>query len=157
MKLRLYAIGKLHEHFYREGVAHYQKRIERWLSVEWRELNLPKSKQTADASLQAEREAGLLTAQLKPADYLVLFDEGGHQLSSEGLAQWLKGHTLERSGDLVWALGGAYGFTEALRSRARERLSLSPMTFPHQLARLIVVEQLYRALSILHGQPYHHA
>ena len=89
-------------------------------------------------------------------DALILFDEKGKQMDSKAFAQFISKQTMLQSGTLVFCLGGAYGFSESLRKRAKGMVSLSSMTFPHQLARVIALEQLYRACTIINHHPYHH-
>lgn len=106
--------------------------------------------------MQKEREADLILRALQPGDFVVLLDEGGREMRSLEFAEWMrhKMNTVPRR--LVFVIGGPYGFAPRIYEAAREKLSLSRMTFSHQMVRLIFVEQLYRAMSILAGSPYHH-
>ena len=105
---------------------------------------------------QKEKEGDLILKALQPADYVVLLDEGGKEMRSVEFAQYMR-HKMNTVGKrLVFVIGGPYGFSEKVYQAAAEKISLSRMTFSHQMVRFIFVEQLYRALSILAGSPYHH-
>ncbi len=135
MKVRILAIGRLRPP-YVDDVEHYLKMLTRYASVEVVEL----------------REDDDVERRIPDRAFVVLLDERGRQMTSEGLAEWLEERRLEGR-DLCFVIGGAYGIELA---RADLKLSLGPMTLPHQLARVILVEQLYRAHKILAGEPYHH-
>ena len=155
MKIRFIQTGKTTEPWLREGIALYQKRLQHYLVFENQELVLAASgKTTAEKQLKAEGEK--LLAAVKPGDWLVLLDDKGKSFSSTELAAWLNKKMSHLQGDLVFAVGGAYGFDKAVLDRANEKMSLSPMTFTHQMVRLIFTEQLYRAMTILKNEPYHH-
>ncbi|MEG2756437.1 MAG: 23S rRNA (pseudouridine(1915)-N(3))-methyltransferase RlmH, partial [Mucinivorans sp.] len=104
-----------------------------------------------------EAEGEQIVARFLPSDTVVLLDEGGEQLSSEGLADFLQSTTLRTARRVVFVVGGAYGFSQKVYHRANKKLSLSRMTFSHQMVRLIFLEQLYRAHTIIKGEPYHHS
>ena len=106
--------------------------------------------------MQKEREADLILKAMQPGDVVVLLDEGGREMRSVEFADWMKHKMNTVSRRLVFVVGGPYGFAKRIYDVAHEKLSLSRMTFSHQMVRLIFVEQLYRAMSILHGSPYHH-
>jgi 23S rRNA (pseudouridine1915-N3)-methyltransferase len=138
-RIRILAVGRVRKAWLSEGVALYRKRLP---GLEIRELR--------DAT--PEREAEAITALLRPDEHLVALCEEGERLDSRGLAERLRDSA---SGRLAFAIGGADGLADALKRQARWRLSLSPLTFPHEIARLLLLEQLYRAQSILQGGPYH--
>ena len=140
-RIRILAVGKVRKGWLSEGVALYLKRLPGLEVVELRDGGMA-------------REAEAITAALRPDERLVALTEEGQTFSSPALAQRLEGSGSER---LAFVIGGADGLDPILRSRASWRLSLSPMTFPHELARLLLLEQLYRALSIQQGGPYHRA
>jgi 23S rRNA (pseudouridine1915-N3)-methyltransferase len=138
-RIRILAVGKVRKVWVLEGIATYLKRLPGLQVVELR-----------DAGKAKEAEAVL--AALQPGEQLVVMAEEGQTFDSPAFAERLEGSGSER---LVFVIGGAEGIDPALKARASWKLSLSPMTFPHELARLLLVEQLYRALSIQQGGPYH--
>jgi 23S rRNA (pseudouridine1915-N3)-methyltransferase len=140
-RLRLLAVGKVRKGWVNEGVALYLKRLPGLVITELRDGGMA-------------REAEAIRAALRPEEQLVVLTEEGQTFSSVAFAQRLQG-----SGSQRWAfvIGGAEGIDPALKAQARWRLSLSPMTFPHELARLLLLEQLYRAQTIQQGGPYHKA
>lgn len=154
MRLRIVAVGKTEAGFIKEGVEHYLKRLRGLRAVEWEEVRAAAhSGRTPTQALEAEGKA--LLSRVDAGERLILLDERGRVRSSPELADWLG--TLYRTGvSAVLVMGGAYGVSAEVRRRADETLSLSPLTFPHQLVRVLLVEQLYRAATILAGQPYHH-
>ncbi len=157
MKVHIVSIGKTTESYLKEGIEAYRKRLKHYLKLEWTEL--PELKQTAGLSREQimKREAELLQAKIRPGSFLLLLDENGTSMSSEGLAAFLNKRMLSGSKELTVLIGGAYGFGKELRQSAGAVISLSKMTFTHQMVRLIWLEQLYRAMSILRNEPYHHA
>lgn len=156
MKIKFLQVGKTEQDWLREGVEIYRKRLTRYLSYESIELTIPGSnKLSEEKQLQAEGEK--LLAALKPGDWLVLLDDKGMTCTSEGLAAWINKKFVSLSGDLVFACGGAYGFHASVIARSNEKLSLSQLTFTHQMVRLVFTEQLYRAMTILRNEPYHHS
>jgi len=104
---------------------------------------------------QKEREGELILRQIQPQDYLVLLDEHGKEMRSVDFARWLS-HKQQTCRQLTLVIGGPYGFSPAVYERAQEKISLSLMTFSHQMVRLILAEQVYRACTIIKGEPYHH-
>ena len=137
--MRILAVGKVRKGWVAEGVALYRKRLPGLELLELRDGG-------------RAREAEAIAAELHPGERLVALSEEGQTYTSEGLAQALEGSGSER---LAFVIGGADGLDPAIKARAQWRLSLSPLTFPHELARLLLLEQLYRALSIPQGGPYH--
>jgi 23S rRNA (pseudouridine1915-N3)-methyltransferase len=115
-----------------------------------------KSTKSLSEEVQKEKEGELIQKALQPGDYVVLLDEGGKEMRSTEFAQYLRHKMNTLSKRLVFVIGGPYGFSQKVYQAATEKMSLSRMTFSHQMVRLIFVEQLYRALSILAGSPYHH-
>ena len=156
MKLFLWTIGKGHETYVKEGVEDFTKRISRYYGVEW--IILPPLKNAASLSeseLKA-KEGTMVLQLLKPDDYLVALDENGKLITSELLAQTIQLRATESTRSIIFLIGGAYGLAPAVLQRANFIWSLSPLTFPHQLVRLILAEQLYRACSINRNEKYHH-
>jgi 23S rRNA (pseudouridine1915-N3)-methyltransferase len=156
MKIQLWTIGKNHDSYIREGVEEFTKRIQRYHTLEWSIIPVPKNAgmlSEVDLKLQ---EGKLVLDWLKKDDYLVALDEYGKEMTSEQLSQFLQSRANESVKQLVFLIGGAYGLDEAVLKRANYKWSLSKLTFPHQLVRLILAEQLYRACSIGNNEKYHH-
>ncbi len=146
MKINLIVVGKLKERFLVEGVAEYIKRIKKFATVEVREV----------AECRTVEEEGQKLLSLVPANsWLCVLDVAGAALSSEDLAKKIAALNLDGVSNLTFAIGGAFGLSAELRRAAAFRLSLSQMTFTHQMARLFLVEQIYRAFKINRGEPYH--
>ncbi|MDP2335000.1 MAG: 23S rRNA (pseudouridine(1915)-N(3))-methyltransferase RlmH [Bacteroidota bacterium] len=156
MKIYLLVIGKTDEAYLQNGIDIFLKRIPHYISFEMRVIpDLKKSKNLSEEQ-QKEKEGELIIQQLTSSDELFLLDEQGIETSSVEFARFLEkkmGSGIKR---LVFVIGGPYGFSGNVYSRANGKLSLSRMTFSHQMVRLIFAEQLYRAMSILKGEPYHH-
>ena len=156
MKLKLLLVGKTVSGPIKEGIADYVGRLTHYASFAIEEI--PELKQVSALSKEQvkEREGALIAARLKDSDWVILLDEHGKRFTSVAWARDLEQKMLHGSRDLVFVVGGAYGFSKAIYERANELLSLSEMTFSHQLVRLVFVEQLYRAFTIIRGEPYHH-
>jgi 23S rRNA (pseudouridine1915-N3)-methyltransferase len=154
MKLQLWSIGKEHEPYIRTGIDDFTKRIGRYYPVEWSILPPPGT--NADPAAAKKKEAQAVLAQLSKEDFLTVLDERGTQFSSEGLARFLQTRANNSNRNVVFLIGGAYGVDDSLLTRADHRWSLSQLTFPHQLVRLILAETLYRACTILRNEKYHH-
>jgi 23S rRNA (pseudouridine1915-N3)-methyltransferase len=157
MKIHLWSIGKEHEPYVKMGVDDFTKRIGRYYPVEWKIIPTPKNAGLLSPADLKKKEAETLLEGLSKDDYLVALDERGKAFSSEGLAQFIQGRANEGLKNLVFLIGGAYGLDEAVLRRADHRWSLSQLTLPHQLVRLLLAEQLYRACTILRNEKYHHA
>lgn len=149
--IRIVAIGKKHESWVAEGVERYQKRLSGAWNIEW--VLLPHSALEANRARQEESER--IISRLNPADYVILLDERGKPLDSPALSDKITSLKVYAR-TIVIVIGGAYGVNDALMKRADFIWSLSPLVFPHQLVRLILAEQLYRAQAIASGHPYHH-
>ncbi len=149
-------IGKTDAPWLAEGISHYEKRIRHYLPFELQVIPDLKNRKQLSEDEQKQAEALLLIQQLQTTDEVVLLDENGKQLTSRNFSGFLEKMQLQSVKRLVFIVGGPYGFGEAVRKRANHALSLSEMTFPHQLVRLIFLEQLYRACTILRNEPYHH-
>ena len=156
MRLTLLTVGKTDIPWVRDGLEMYLSRIRHYVPFELREIPELKGVSSLGREQIKEREGDLILKQIRPADEVVLLDEHGRTYRSLAFAEWL-GRRMAGSGrDLVFVIGGAYGFSDAVYARADGKLSLSEMTFSHQLVRTIFAEQLYRAFTILRGEPYHH-
>lgn len=151
MPIRIIAIGKKHENWVLQGIERYEKRLKSPFSCMWQFL--PHSSRSDTAA--REEESARMLERLKPDDFVVLLDERGILYDSPGISRLLLA-PLQRSQNIVIVIGGAYGVNLAVHERANVVWSLSPLVFPHQLVRLLLVEQLYRAQEIASGRPYHH-
>jgi len=151
MPIKILAVGKKHEAWVLDGIERYQKRLRAPFLVEW--VLLPHSSLEGNSARQEESER--IVARLKDDDFVVLLDERGALLDSPSLSALLMGK-LSASYTVVLIIGGAYGVDERIHNRANTVWSLSPLVFPHQLVRLLLVEQLYRAQQIELGSAYHH-
>jgi len=151
MPIQIIAIGKKHESWISDGVQRYQKRLKRPFSIEW--VILPHSASSDNRARQEESQH--ILSRLKANDYVILLDEKGKNIDSPELSNLLLAQ-LESSKDVVVIIGGAYGVDDTIIQRANFVWSLSKLVFPHQLVRLILTEQIYRAQEIASGNPYHH-
>ena len=151
MSVRIVAVGKKHESWVEEGIKRYQKRLRKPYDVEW--ILLAHSSLTEDRARQDESER--ILARINDSDYVVLLDERGENLSSPSLSQLCE-QVIVGGQRLVCVIGGAYGVDERVGKRAQTIWSLSRLVFPHQLVRLMLVEQLYRSQEIARGGGYHH-
>ncbi|MBR3494274.1 MAG: 23S rRNA (pseudouridine(1915)-N(3))-methyltransferase RlmH [Clostridia bacterium] len=158
MNCTLIAVGKLREKPYRAMADEYLKRLTRYGRV--REVELPDLPEPQDRSEALEtqvrqREGEQILKQIRPGDYVVALTIPGRQWDSPGLAKHLEALAVGGAGEIVFVVGGSLGLSPAVIARANEELSMSPMTFPHQLARVMLLEQLYRAARITAGERYH--
>ena len=156
MKIRVLFTGRTTESWVRQGIEQYAGRIRHYVAFEL--VEIPDLKQTASLSEEQvkTREGELILKALRPTDHLVLLDEHGERYSSVDWARNLEQKAAHLPKDCVFVVGGPYGFSQAVQARSNECLSLSRMTFSHQLVRVVFLEQLYRALTIIKGEPYHH-
>ena len=156
MKIECWAIGKPHESYVAEGVNDFTKRIENYFPVEWKLFSTKKNAGTLPKQKLKQEESALIMTALKPEDWLVSLDETGRPLSSQKLAGFIQDRGNESVKRLIFLIGGAYGLDEPLLKKSKLIWSLSALTFPHQLVRLILAEQIYRACSIGRNEKYHH-
>lgn len=156
MKFQFWAIGKNHEPYVKEGVELFTKRISNYYPVEWNILPSPKNAAMLSEADLKKKEGELITGTLQKDDWLVLLDEHGKMQSSEGLATLIEQRANGRTKTIVFLIGGAFGVSDAVKQRANFTWSLSKLVFPHQLVRLILAEQVYRACSINRNEKYHH-
>ena len=156
MKLQFWSIGKAHESYVKEGVELFTKRITNYYPVEWNILSMPKNSATLSEPDLKKKEGEMVLNNLQKEDYLVLLDERGKQLKSEGVAQLIQSRANESVKNIIFLIGGAYGVGDSVAQRANLTWSLSPLVFPHQLVRLVLAEQIYRACSINRNEKYHH-
>ena len=154
MKIALIAIGKTADKNIAAGIEKYLGRVGHYLGCDF--ITLPDSKTSGDIPRQRETEGKAILGAITPGDRVVLLDERGQSLTSRQFAQSIQKTMSAGVKRLVFVIGGAYGFSPEVYARADARLSLSAMTFPHDLVRLLFAEQLYRALTILNNEKYHH-
>lgn len=157
MKIQFWSIGKNHEPYIKQGVEDFTKRISNYFPVEWKLIPPLKNVGSLSEEDLKKKEAELVTAALAREDYLVILDERGKMINSEGLAQFIQMRANESTRNIIFLIGGAYGIDEQLWTRANYRWSLSSLVFPHQLVRLILAEQVYRACTIIRNEKYHHS
>ena len=158
MKIRILAVGKLKEKYLLQGVTEYEKRLSPFASVELietREERMPESPSEAEKEDALKKEGANLLRLVPEKSFLIVLDVRGELLSSEALAEKIAALALQGKSDLTFLIGGAFGISAAVRKRADLRLSFSPMTFTHQMVRLLLYEQVYRAFKINRGEKYH--
>src|SRR6185295_7042251 len=156
MKLHFWAIGKNNEPYVKEGVDDFTRRIAKYYPVEWSLIPVPKNAGMMSEMDLKKKEGEIILDWLNKEDYLVALDEHGKELSSETLADFIIKRSNQSVRNLVFLIGGAFGLDAAVLDRANYKWSLSQLTFPHQLVRLILAEQVYRACSIIKNEKYHH-
>jgi len=156
MKICLLVIGKTDESYLQKGMEIYLKRIPHYISFELKTIPDLRNSKNLSEDQQKEKEGDLILQQLHSSDEVFLLDEAGIEYASVGFARFLEKKMSSGLKRLIFVIGGPYGFSENLYSRANGKLSLSKMTFSHQMVRLIFLEQLYRATTIQKGEPYHH-
>ena len=156
MKIQFWSVGKSNESFVEEGIKLFTKRISNYYPVDWQIISTPKNAAVlSDVDLK-QKEGETILNLLKKEDYLILLDERGKTLTSEGVANFIQQRANESEKQLVFLIGGAFGVSKDVFERADYVWSLSPLVFPHQLVRLILAEQIYRACSINRNEKYHH-
>ena len=156
MKIKVICVGKTNHNALRDWLPEYQKRLLHYVKLDWAELPELKNTKNLRESVQKEEEGKRVLKQLNPQDILVLLDEKGSQYTSKDFAVFLQKRMNAGTKNLVFVIGGPYGFSTELYERAQHKISLSSMTFSHQMVRIFVAEHLYRAFSILNNEPYHH-
>ena len=157
VKFQFWSVGKNHEPYVKEGIELFTRRISNYYPVEWNLLPSPKNVAMLSEMDLKKKEGEMITGFLQKEDYLILLDETGKQLSSEDLAKFIQARANGSTKNIVFLIGGAYGVSEAVKKRANYTWSLSKLVFPHQLVRLILAEQVYRACSINRNEKYHHS
>ncbi len=158
MKITIVCVGKVKEKFFREAVSEYEKRLSRYCRFDIVEVADEKTPEGA-GSLQEEqireKEGRRILEKLREDAFVCTLEINGKRLSSEELARWMEKLTIGGTSHIMFVIGGSLGLHESVSRRADLRLSFSDMTFPHQLMRVILTEQVYRAFRIIHGEPYH--
>lgn len=156
MKIELWVVGKTNFDFVKEGVALYEKRLKRY--IKFNIVVIPDIKNAKNQTFQQikDKEGDKLLSKLNKDDYLILLDEKGRTFTSMKFAHYMNQLMLQSHRRIIFLIGGAYGFSDAIYKRAAIKISLSTMTFSHQIIRVIFMEQLYRSMTILKNEPYHH-
>ena len=158
MKITIACVGRIKEKFYRDAVAEYEKRLSRYCKLEILEVADEKTPDGAGAALEEqirEKEGRRLLEKIREDAFGCSLEIEGKRLTSEGFAGWMEGLAVKGTSHIVFVIGGSLGLHESVRRRADMALSFSDMTFPHQLMRVILAEQVYRAFRIIQGAPYH--
>ncbi|MGM9740624.1 MAG: 23S rRNA (pseudouridine(1915)-N(3))-methyltransferase RlmH [Candidatus Cryptobacteroides sp.] len=155
MKITLLTVGKTDVRWVREGLELYASRLSHYVKFAIKEIPELKNVSAFTREQIKEKEGELILSSLDSGDFVILLDERGHQYRSVEFADFIR-ERLNRGTDMVFVVGGAYGFSQKVYSRAGSMMSLSNMTFSHQMVRTIFAEQLYRAFTIIKGEPYHH-
>ncbi|MBC7915881.1 MAG: 23S rRNA (pseudouridine(1915)-N(3))-methyltransferase RlmH [Pyrinomonadaceae bacterium] len=156
MKITFLVIGKTEDKYLREGIEKYQKRLKHYVKFDIIEIAELKNTKNLSEDQQKAKEAELIVKAISTTDTIVLLDDKGQEYTSVQFSGFISKKMLSGIHNLVFIVGGPYGFDNSLYTLAKEKLSLSKMTFSHQMIRLLFVEQVYRAFSILKGEPYHH-
>jgi len=156
MKIKLIVIGKTDSNELNQLIQTYLKRLQHYIKMELEIVPDIKNRKQLSEKLQKEKEGELLLKSLKNTDVVVLLDEKGKQFRSVEFSNYLQGKMNASTKQLVFIIGGPYGFSDTIYKRATSKISLSKMTFSHQMIRLFMVEQIYRAFTILRNEPYHH-
>jgi 23S rRNA (pseudouridine1915-N3)-methyltransferase len=156
MNIKILMIGKTDNSIMKTIVDDYSKRLSMYINFSFEVINDIKNAKNLTEIQQKEKEGELILAKLKPSDHLVLLDENGENFSSIGFSDFIQKKMNSGIKTLVLVIGGPYGFSESVYKKANGKIALSKMTFSHQMIRMIIVEQLYRAFTILNNEPYHH-
>ena len=156
LKIQFWSIGKNNDAYIKAGVEEFTKRISKYYKVEWTIITLPKNTSKLNLAELKKKEGEKILGLLKKEDYLVALDQKGNQLSSEGVADLIKSRANESVKSLIFIIGGSYGLDKEVLERANFKWSFSHLTFPHQLVRLLLTEQIYRACTIIKNEKYHH-
>ena len=157
MKIYFWSIGKLHEPYVKEGIETFTKRISHYYGIEWKLISPVKNAASLSNIDLKKNEAEVILNLLLPGDVLILLDEKGKQITCEQLAELIQLNANNSTKNLVFLIGGSYGVDEKIIKRANYVWSLSKLVFPHQLIRLILAEQVYRACTIIRNEKYHHS
>ena len=149
-------IGNTDKKYMKEGIDDYVKRLSFYLPFETRVIPDLKNRNNLSVELQKEKEGQLILNLIIPGDFMILLDERGSEFSSLEFSKWIEKKMISGIRQLVFVIGGPYGFSKMVYQRADFKISLSQLTFSHQMVRLVFVEQIYRAMTIIKNEPYHH-
>lgn len=156
MKITLLVIGKTDKDFVKKGIEEYQKRLVHYLPFELKIIPDLKNTKNLSENQQKQKEGELILDKIKSSDTLILLDENGKEFSSVDFSKYVEQKMIGGIKNLVFVIGGPYGFSDEVYKKAQGKISLSKMTYSHQMIRMIFIEQLYRAMTIIKGEPYHH-
>jgi len=156
MKIKLLAIGKTDNKQLIQLIDEYQKRLKHYIKFEFEIISDLKNTKNLTETDQKEKEGKLILKKIQSSDFLILLDDKGKELSSIEFSKYLQKKMNTGIKQLVFVIGGPYGFSDAVYKKGKEQLSLSKMTFSHQMIRLFIIEQIYRGFTILRNEPYHH-
>lgn len=156
MKIQFWSIGREHEPYVKDGIADFTKRTGNYFPVSWKIIPVPRNAGLMTEADLKRKEGESVFRSLNEDDYLIALDERGRSFTSAQLATFLQTRANESARQLIFLIGGAYGIDPTVLKRANHTWSLSALTFPHQLVRLILAEQVYRACTILRNEKYHH-
>ena len=156
MKIKLIVVGKTSAEYLKSGELEYQQRLKHYVSFEETIIPDIKNPKNISKSELKNREGNLILSKIDNSDEVVLLDDKGKMFSSIDFSSYLSEKMIRSTKSLVFVVGGAFGFSDAVYQRANNKLSLSKMTFSHQMVRLFMIEQLYRGFTILKNEPYHH-
>lgn len=156
MKIKLLYVGKEHADVFQDAILQYQEKLKFYNPFEMVAIPYLKNTKSLSVEEQKKKEGELILKKIDAGDFVILMDEFGKEFTSVGFSELIQQQLNSGIKTLVFVIGGAYGFSQEVFARAQRKISLSQMTFPHLLARLIFVEQLYRAFTILRKEPYHH-
>lgn len=156
MNIKLLVVGKTDNQHLTNLVEHYKNRLQHYCNFEIETIPSLKKVKNFSENEQKSKEGALILKRTRPSDVLILLDEQGKNFNSIAFSQWIQKKLNTGMKQLVFVIGGPYGFSEEVYARANQKISLSKMTFSHQMVRLFFTEQLYRAFTILKNEPYHH-
>ena len=156
MRITLLTVGKTNDLSFKNAISEYQKRLKFYISFDIEEIPSLKNTKNLTEDNQKQKEGELILKYLQPEDEVILLDDKGAEYTSKQFASYIEKKSASGLKRLVFVVGGPYGFSQEVYQRANDKVSLSRMTFSHQMVRLVFTEQLYRAMTILRGEPYHH-
>ena len=156
MRIKVFLVGKTTESYIKNGLLVYLSRLKRYAKIEWNEIPIPKIHGKLPYEVQKKREADILKIKLREEQEIILLDEIGEGFSSKQFANFIEKKSSDSVNKICFVIGGSFGFSDKIKALADKKIALSVMTFPHQLVRLIFVEQLYRAFTINNNEKYHH-
>lgn len=156
MKIYFWSVGKAHDSYVKEGIEFFTRRISHYYAVEWKIFPTPKNASSLNHEQIKKAEAATLLNTLADDDVLIALDENGKQWNSMELAEFIQQKANESVKSIIFLIGGSYGLHDSILKKCRFKWSLSKLVFPHQLVRLILAEQIYRACTIIRNEKYHH-
>jgi len=156
MKIEFWCVNKTSFPYIKEGMSVYENRLKHYTSLKVQIIPNIKNTKHLTSSQIKKAESLVILNKLNSADHLILLDENGKQYDSKGFAKFIESCQMTNKKKIIFLIGGGYGFDESIYTRSNSKISLSPLTFPHELVRVIFLEQLYRAFTIIRGEKYHH-